>query len=360
MLAAVFTEIKYMDVKEVDFPEATATNIIMRIDACGLCGSDVRVYFNGSDRVPPPWIMGHEVAGTVTHIGEEAKKDIYIQNLDLKENDRIIVISTLSCGSCEYCRRGDENLCIHRSLTGYPPYPGGYAQFMPVFPIQFRNIFRIPDGLSPLQATLTDPLSDALHGINLLDIQIGDTVVVMGSGPIGTMHAALASLRGAARVILTDISADRLTMSEEILASFARIEYVKTPKEADKQEEVLKSTIGENGAEKIIVASPSPDAQEYSLRLSRKKAHVMYFGGLPPSKRFVNFESNILHYGEQIVQGAYASNYAEQKLALELIHLGMILADKIINHVIPLPSINEGFALIGAGKVMKVVTIPHG
>ncbi len=359
MLAAVFTKIKNMDLKEVDFPEATPTNLILKIDACGLCGSDVRVYFNGSDRVPPPWIMGHEVAGTLIHIGAEAKKDIYIQDMGLQENDRIIVISTLSCGSCEYCRSGNENLCIHRSLTGYPPYPGGYAQYMPVFPIQFRNIFKIPEGLSAIQATLADPLSDALHGINILDIQIGDTVVIMGSGPIGAMHAALASLRGAARVLLADISENRLRMSQEVLAGFARIEYIKVPEKADQQEELLNMKIGKKGAEKIIVASASPEAQEYSLRLSKKRANIMYFGGLPPSKKFVNFESNILHYGEQIVQGSYASKYAEQKLALELIDLGMIPAEKIINHISSLPSINEGFALIGAGEVMKVVTVPH-
>ena len=148
-------------------------------------------------------------------------------------------------------------------------------------------------------------------------------------------------------------------MSKEILESFARIECLKAPKEADIQVELLKSKIGENGAEKIIVASPSTDAQEYSLRLARKKARIMYFGGLPPSKKFIHFESNIPHYGEQMVQGSYASKYHEQKLALDLIKLGMIPADKIINHITPLPSINEGFALIGEGKVMKVVTTPH-
>lgn len=359
MRAAVLADIRKMVVKEVDFPESTALNIIIRVAACGLCGSDVRVYFNGSNRVSPPWILGHEVAGTVVHIGDEAKKDIFLENLKIKENDHIIVISTLSCGTCEYCRSGQENLCIHRGLTGYPPYPGGYSQYMPVFPIQFKNIFKIPNGLSPILATLTDPLSDVIHGINILDIHLGDTVVVVGSGPIGTMHAALASLRGASRVFLTDIIENRLKMSKEILEGFKRIDFLKVPREANKQKEFLEAKIGKDGAEKIIVSSPSKTAQEYSLKLAKKRAKIVYFGGLPSVKNFINFESNILHYGEQMVIGSYASSHKEQKLALELINLEMIPANRIINHIFPLESINEGFILLDQGKVMKGVTLPN-
>ena len=359
MLAAVFEATKRIDIKVVDFPNSTASNMIIRVDACGVCGSDVRVYFNGSDRVTPPWILGHEVSGTVVHIGKEAKKDIYLENLNLKDGDRIIVISTLSCGTCEYCRSGQENLCIHRSLTGYPPYPGGYAQFMPIFPIQFKNIFKIPEGLSSILATLADPLSDAIHGINLLDIQLGDMVVIIGSGPIGTILAALASLKGAFRVFLTDIVESRLKMSEKILKSFNRIKFLKVPNEVDKQKELLKAKIGKDGAEKIIIASPSEDAQEYSLKLSRKRAKILYFGGLPSATKFINLESNIIHYGEQMLLGAYASSHDEQKLALEMINLKMIPTGRIINHVFPLNSINESFALMGEGKVMKGVTVPN-
>ncbi|MGB9763335.1 MAG: alcohol dehydrogenase catalytic domain-containing protein [Minisyncoccia bacterium] len=359
MLAAVFTQIGHMEIKEVDQPEETEDNIIVKVDACGICGSDVRVYFNGSDSVKPPWILGHEVAGTVVHIGKKAEEDFYIKNLNLKINDKIILISTLSCGACEFCRTGRENLCINKGLTGYPPYPGGYAQYMPIFNMQFKNIFKIPENLSPILATLTDPLSDAIHGANILDVNLGSRVLIIGSGPIGTMLAALSHLKGASEIFLTDISNERLNLSKNALINFDRIQYIAVPKEAEEQEKYLKNLLGDEFADRIIVASPSMEAQEYSLRLSKKGAKIVYFGGLPPSVKNIKFESNILHYGEQIILGSYASKYEEQKLALKLILKNMIPADKIINHISPLEKINESFNLIRNGKVLKVVVIPN-
>jgi len=359
MLAAIFTEVKKMEITEVNSPEPTDDNIIIKVDACGICGSDVRVYFNGSDRVKPPWILGHEVAGTVVHIGKEAKRDIYIENLNLEINDRIIVISTLSCGTCEYCRTGQENLCIKRDLIGYPPYQGAYAQYMPITKVEFKNIFKIPKDLSPIFATLTDPLSDAIHGINILDVQLGSKVLIIGSGPIGTMLAALSSLKGASEIILTDINESRLELSKEALKNFYRIKYIAVPLDSKKQEDILREILSDDYPDRIIVASPSPDAQEYVLRLSKKRAKIVYFGGLPPSQQFIKFESNILHYGEQQVIGSYASKYEEQKLALKLIYFNMIPANKIINHITPLEKINEAFDLIKEGKVLKVVVLPN-
>lgn len=359
MLASIFTEIGHMEVKEVDSPEPTEDNIIIKVDACGICGSDVRVFFNGSDSVKPPWILGHEVAGTVLHIGKRAEEDFYIKNLNLRIKDRIILISTLSCGACEFCRTGRENLCINKGLTGYPPYPGGYAQYMPIVDIQFKNIFKIPDNLSAILATLTDPLSDALHGINILDVNLGNKVLIIGSGPIGTMLAALSHLKGASEIILTDISDERLNLSKNALSKFNRIEYYNVPKSLEEQEKYLRNILGEDLPDRIIVASPSPEAQEYSLRLSKKGAKIVYFGGLPPSVKNIKFESNILHYGEQMILGSYASKYEEQKLALKLIIKNMIPADKIINHISELENINESFNLIRSGKVLKVVITPN-
>lgn len=359
MLAAVYVDIGKMELMEVNIPEPTNENIIIKVDACGICGSDVRVFFNGSDSVKPPWILGHEVAGTVIHIGELARKDFYIKNLNLEIGDKIIVISTLSCGACEYCRSGRENLCINKGLTGYPPYPGGYAQYMPIFNIQFKNIFKIPNNLSPILATLTDPLSDAIHGINILDVDLGHKVLIIGSGPIGTMMSVLSYLKGASEILLTDISAERLNLSKKALENFNRIEFYAVPKDIYEQENYLKQILGDKLPDRIIVASPSYEAQEYSLRLSKKGTKIVYFGGLPPSVKHIKFESNILHYGEQSVYGSYASKYEEQNLALKLILKNMVPADKIINHISKLDKINECFELIKNGKVLKVVILPN-
>jgi len=358
MLAAVYEGIEEIKLKEINEPVPTEDNIIIKVDACGICGSDVRVYFHGSDRVKPPWILGHEVAGTIIHIGKESRKDIYIKKLELKENDKIIVISTLSCGVCKYCRLGYKNLCINRNLTGYPPYQGGYAEFMPVSPLQFRNIFKIPKNMSPILATFVDPLSDIIHGLNLLDIQLGDKVMIVGSGPIGTSAAAIASLRGAFEVFLVEVLKERLSLSKNILKGFDRVNFIDIPKKVENLTNFLKAKTNCGGIDKIVVACSSKEAQEYSLNLAEKRAKILYFGGLPENQ-YAKLNSNIIHYGEQMILGSYASNYYEQKTALDMINLNIIPTEKIINRISRLDMINENFELIKQGKVTKAVIVTN-
>lgn len=350
MQAAVLHGVEDIRIEEVPRPDCPDDGLLLKVVACGICGTDARTYFNGDERARPPWILGHEVAGVVAEVGKAAR-----QETDVREGDRVHVISTLACGHCEYCRMGMENLCVERGLLGYRPHPGGYAEYMPIARVALRNVMKLPEDLPFEHATLIDPFSDALNGVERLQVELGDTVVVIGAGPIGTLQAQVARARGALQVILVEINEQRLARSRSILGDDRMVYF--SPGKGDAVDAVLNATQG-RGAERIIVACSSGQAQEDALRMAKKRARIVYFGGLPKGRPTIQFASNYLHYGEIEVTGAYASTYKQQHQALAMIHSGAIEADKYITHILPLPEIAKGFGYIRRGESLKVVVKP--
>jgi len=350
MRAAVFHGVEDIGVEDVPKPECPRDGLLVEVKACGICGTDARTYFNGDERAKPPWILGHEMTGIVEQIGDEASKDT-----DVQVGQRIHVISTLSCGVCEYCRLGLENICIDRGLLGYYPHPGGYAEYMAIPHLALRNVMKVPDDVPLEHATLTDPFSDALNGVEHLQVKLGDTAAVIGAGPIGTMQAQMIRASGARKVIVADISRQRLDLARTVLGG-DNVVYV-----GGNGEDIVRGVLSETGgkgADRIIVACSSNKAQEDALPMAKKRARIVYFGGLPKTRPTINFASNYLHYGELEVTGAYASTYKQQHLALDMIQSGVLRADQIITHIIPLAEINDGFEHIHSGQALKVVVKP--
>jgi L-iditol 2-dehydrogenase len=350
MQAAVFHDVESIRIEEIPKPDCPPDGLMLKMVACGICGTDARTYFNGDERARPPWVLGHEVGGIVEEVGEQAREEV-----DVQEGDRIHVISTLGCGRCEYCRMGLENLCIHRELLGYYPHPGGYAEYMPIHRVALRNVMKVPDDVPLEHATLTDPLSDALNGVERLKVKLGNTAVVIGAGPIGTMQAQMIRDSGVQKVIVVEINKQRLDLSRSVLGE-DRMIYL-GPDAGDIVGAVSDETNG-RGAECIIVACSSNQAQEDALRMAKKRGRIVYFGGLPKTKPTISFASNYLHYGELEIYGAYASTYKQQQMALAMIRSGTLSADKYITHVIPLEEIAKGFEYIQTGQALKVVVKP--
>ncbi len=348
MKAAVYEGVAKVQIRDVPKPECPQDGLLVRVEACGICGTDARTFFNGDERATPPWILGHELGAVVEQVGQIARSEI-----GLHAGERIHVISTLSCGHCDYCRMGWENLCVERGLLGYQPYPGGYAEYMPIPHVALRNVMKVPDDVPLEHATLTDPFSDALNGVERLEARLGDIVVVVGAGPIGTMQAMMIRSSGAEKVILVEVSKQRLDLSRSVLGD-ERMAYVGG---GDSVQAVLTETDGK-GADRIIVACSSNQAQEDALRMAGKRARIVYFGGLPRTKPTINFASNYLHYGEFEISGAYASTFKQQQQALAMIRSGMLPASKLITHVLPLEQIAAGFDYIRSGEALKVVIKP--
>ena len=175
-------------------PTCPADGVLLKVLACGICGTDVRSFYNGDRRIEPPWVLGHEISGEVDR-DRRARRSGDGRQRGISLGDAVHCISTLWCGRCRMCLGGHEHLCVLGELMGFN-YQGAYAELVAIPEIALKNLFRIPDGLSPAHATFADPLSDVICGHKDIAIGLDDTVVVIGAGPVGAAHAALARAAG--------------------------------------------------------------------------------------------------------------------------------------------------------------------
>ena len=263
---------------------------------------------------------------------------------------KVTVVTCVGCGECRFCKKGIYNLCDNPRYLGYY-YPGGFAEYMkiPAEAVKGGNILPVPDSLDFGKVSLIEPLSCCINGQEYLNIREGDRVVVIGAGPIGCMHAELARAKGASEVILFDVSETRLKLAER----FEKIKLLNSSKE-DTVKKVMEMTNGE-GADVIIVACGINKVQEQALQMAGKKARISFFAGLPKDNPYIKFNSNLLHYKEISVFGAFASYKTHYEKALEFISSGRIDAGKFITHTFPLDKIVEAIEKTKSGDGLKVL-----
>ncbi len=343
MKAAVYHGIEDMRVEEIKQPICKAGEIMIKVHYCAICGTDVRIYFSGHKKVVPPAVIGHEISGTVAEIGRE------VEESGLKVGDKVTVVTSMGCENCKMCDKGLYNLCPDTKALGYF-YPGGFAEYIivPEAGIRQKSVLNLPAGVSMKEGALIEALSCVINGQNYLDINQGDTVVIYGGGPIGLMHAVLAHASGADNVIVSDPAYDRLERFGRQFEGLILID----PTKVTLKEEVMKLT-GGYGADVVITACPSPQAQVEGLEILGSKGRISLFGGLPKNNSVITIDANIIHYKEISVFGAFASNRKDYLKASDLIASHKIDAEKFISAVLPLEKINEGISMVKNGQVLK-------
>lgn len=352
MRAAIWEGPGKMSVGEVPDAGCPVDGVLLRVTACGICGTDVRAFFNGDRRISPPWVLGHEISGEVIEIGPEARREMAQAAIDV--GDHVHCISTLWCGRCRMCRSGNEHLCVRHELMGFD-HQGAYAELVAIPEIALKNLFKVPDGLSDEEATFADPLSDAICGHKDIDVGLDETVAVIGAGPVGTAHAAISRFEGAGRVLLMEAAAERLELARDILGD-ERMSYVDVS-QADPVEAVRRAT-GDIGADVVIVACSSDKAQEQAMEMAAPRGRVLFFGGLPKGTTHINFPSNVLHYQEVQVHGSYASRHRDQVHALDMLAADVGGLRRVISDVVALEDAAQAFERIRAGKALKIVVRP--
>ena len=332
------------DVRVEDAPEPSAGpgDLVIRVRNCSLCGTDAKIWHSGHPNLSPPRVLGHEVAGEVGEVGEGAA--------GWSVGDRVQVIAAIPDGACDECRHGWMTVCPNQELIGYQ-YDGGFAERMriPAKVLAVNGVNRIPEGLSFAEASVAEPLACVINGQEHARVGEGDTVVVVGAGPIGCMHVRLARARGAERVFLIELSQQRLEMAAALVA----------PDEAigagavDTVETVRKLTDG-RGADVIVVAAASGKAQEDALQMAARRGRVSFFGGLPKDQPTITCDANIVHYREVAIVGANGSSPDHNKQALALIASGAVPVADLITHRLPLEQAIEGIQTVTRGEAIKV------
>jgi len=322
-------------------PSAGPGDLVIRVRNCSICGTDAKIYSNGHPNLSPPRILGHEVAGEVTEIGQGVT--------GWSVGDRVQVIASIPDGDCHECRHGWMEVCTNQELIGYQ-YDGGFAEYMriPAKVLRVDGVNRIPENLSYAEASVAEPLACVLNGQEHAGVGQGDTVVVVGAGPIGCMHVRLARARGAERVFLIELSKQRLDMAAELVRPDESISA-----EGDTIGAVRELT-GGRGADVIITAAASGKAQEDALQMAARHGRVSFFGGLPKDRSTVTVDANIVHYREVSIVGANGSSPAHNKQALELISTGAVPTADLITHRLLLEQAIEGIRTVTKGEAIKV------
>ncbi len=346
MKAAVLYGPENLRLEERAAPAAGENELLIRVAACAICGSDLRTYRFGASNITGPVVVGHEIAGTVVEAGRALE--------GWSRGDRVAVAPAIPCCDCVYCRRGLHTMCDNLRSIGYQ-YDGGFADFMivPWAAVRAGCVNRVPENLSLEEAALAEPLACAINGQELLGVGLEDMVVILGAGPMGCLHADLARLRGAARVIVVDVQEHRLELAKAFAVD-AAIDGAREDVAARVREET-----GGAGATVVIVAAPSAQAQEQALTLAAKRGRVSLFGGLPKSNPCASLNANLIHYRELFVMGAYGSMPRHNRTALELLASGRIHAAALVGLTVPLERLLEGYHAAAGGHVLKVVVKPQ-
>src|SRR5438874_3331877 len=343
------TGVDMVEVRPVDEPKLDPAGAILEVEACGICGTDARTFFNGDPRSPGPWILGHEPVGVLRDVGPEAELPPGVSR-----GDRVFLGSILTCGEWRWCLDGFQNLCEHHLLYGYDPFPGAYADLAAVPPIATKNLIPLPPDLPSDLATVADPFACALNGVEVLDVRLGDAVVIIGSGPIGCWQAVMARDRGAGKVFLTDGNRQRLDVALRAVGSFVDDSWV--PGDDNGVAAAMERTEG-RGPERVIVAAPSKVAQQAALEMAAKRARVVYFAGLPKHDPVASLDMNQLHYKELAILGAYGATHRQYRITMDYLERRRDELASVVTHRFPLERIGEAFNTIRSGSGLKVVIV---
>jgi len=348
MKAAVFSGPGQLNVVDVDNPEPSDKEIKIRVESCATCGTDAKIFGHGHPRLEPPQIIGHEIAGEIIAVGDKTT--------GFSIGQRVQIIAAVPCEECWACLAGKQGICINQTSMGYQ-YPGGFAEEMivPESVIAADGVNTIPAGLSFDEASVAEPLACVLNAQRLIHVGSGDTVLVMGAGPIGCLHIRLARALGASKVFLADINGGRLKLSAEVVKPDRAIDMSQEDLEAI----VLEETNG-IGPSVIITAAPSGQAQEQAISLAAPGGRISFFGGLPKDKPMIMVDSNVVHYKELVVAGANGSSPAQNKEALELIASGAVPVADLITHRLALEHVTDAIDAVTSGEAIKVVIKPQG
>ena len=346
MKAVVVRAPMQFDVEDVPVPECPEGGLILKVIACGLCGSDLRTLRSGHSKVTFPWIIGHEISGTVVEVGADYRGQ-------WQEGDTLAVGPVNYCGVCDFCSNAQYDLCEnHREIA--QEWPGGFAEYIaiPEECVSRGTISIVPEGLDPAFAAISEPICSCVNAQERAQVGLGDTVVIIGAGPVGCIHTSLARARGADRIIIADILEHRLELCQafepDVTVDASRTDLV---------QEVRGLTDGK-GADVVITANPAPVTQVQAVEMASKGGRILLFGGLPRDNSKPGVDMNIVHYNALHLIGATTFAPRHQIIALKLLASGRIPGDKLVTHRFPLSEFKQGVTMALEGKVLKAVFLP--
>ncbi|MGQ9631338.1 MAG: NAD(P)-dependent alcohol dehydrogenase [bacterium] len=343
MRAAFLYGPKDLRVERIDIPKVRDDEVLVRVEANGICGSDVHFFLEGKLGpfvVDRPYIPGHESSGIVVELGKKVR--------GLRTGDRVVIEPGIACRRCELCKRGRYNLCPDVVFLSAPPVNGTFAEFVAV-PSDF--VFKIPDSMDIIQGSMIEPTAVGVHAANRAGIQAGMSVAVLGVGPIGLLTLQCARAYGAADVFAVDVVEHRLNLAEELGATqtidASRVDPVRA---------ILDAT-GGRGADVVLETAGNVETTRQTVDVAKRGGVVVQVGW--PGLSEVPYKLEIIMEKELDVRGInrYANAYPR---AIELVSAGRVKVSPLITHKFELDSVKEAFEFVAAKRdnVIKAVVTP--
>lgn len=346
MKAALYHRIGDLRIEEVELPRINEEEILIKVKACAVCGTDLRIYKFGHFKIPQGTkrVLGHEVSGEIVAVGSKVK--------GYKVGMGVAVPPNVGCGTCSMCIQGYNQLCPTYEAFGIS-LDGGFQEYMkiPAFAISTGNVVPIPDGVSFEEAALTEPLSCCYNTYNVLKTAPGDVVLIVGAGPIGALHAMMSRLAGAKKIIVADVSAERL---EEIKQY--GVDVIINSNGKDLVQEVINETKG-YGADVVITACSVPEVQRQALHMAATRGRISFFGGLPKGKEEVLLNTNLIHYKELVVIATTGSSISDFYKSMQIVASKKIDVKSLISATFKTEETTQAFEFAASGKGMKALVL---
>jgi len=338
MKAARLYGIEDIRVEDIAVPEIAEDEVLVRVKASFICGTDVRFFKNGSPS-EQPLVAGHEIAGVIEKVGSRVG--------GYQAGMRVGVAPNYGCGVCDLCTAGNSHMCRDSQALGVT-VDGGFAEFMkvPARAVAQGNITELEDSVSFEEAALAEPLSCVYNAYEKIGIYPGDHVLVVGAGPIGLMHLKVAFLAGASKVYVTDLSEERLSLAKKLIPEVVIIPNAEL-------DQAVSAHTGGRLMDLIITAASVPVIQETAFKYVGLDGRVMFFGGLPKGKSLVSLDTNEIHYKQLTVAGTTRQSLRQYRTCLKLIASGRLKVDDLVTASAPLDDIGRIIADVAAGKGLK-------
>ncbi len=345
MKAAVFKDVGRMEIEERPVPPCPEDGLLIKVHACGICGGDMRNFRNGLKGGVKNRVMGHEIAGEVAAQGQAARAAF-------GPGSRVALAPDVSCGECWYCKRGLVNLCRSHKMLG-THYDGGFAQYiaLPGEVLSRGFVEPVPEGMPYRHAAFAETVSAVVACQKRFGVTLGTRVVIIGDGPVGCLHTEIARAMGAGFVAI--VGMDKL----ELARAFEPDALIKNDDPDSAVAEILRLTDGV-GADIVILALPTARPQQQALEMARKRGTVVIYGGVPKAAEMSALNSNLIHYGEINVAGAFSYGSTGLADALDAIRAGHVRPERYIGATVSLENIVEGIELGERGEALKVMVDP--
>ncbi len=333
-----YLEPRRVQIADIPKPTIDADQVLVRLHACGVCGTDVKTFVRGHPHIRPGSVLGHEMTGVI----EESRSEGWCAG------ERVVVAPYVPCGDCVYCARGQFTLCQH--LFDVYADPGGFSEYLHVpNRIVQKGMFRLPEHLDFAAGTLVEPIACSFHGLDALALVRGESFLVIGDGPMGLIQAMLAHSIGASPIVVAGMTPPRLA----IAARFA--DKVINVADANLQDAVKAMTNGA-GMDKVIVSVGQAQVAENALALVRRGGVVNFFAGLPSNSR-ISIDPNRLHYDEISIVGTSGFAPSHFKRGLEALASGAVDASVLITRTVPLEGLEKAFGEIARYEGIKTVAM---